>query len=246
MRRRRTFVAAIAAGLLAATLSLIPLASSAQGGAVPATPEDAIAAYVAGIAAGDVEAILAASAVDEMARGFDFQAYTERLRTMLLSTSLAPADYPLFGDMNRYQQAAWTLAQVRNLVYDLLSDETIDGAPIVPADAARIAAFAAAVDPARLAGLQVLDVGPASPELAADERYLQNAARIAASYGADELTERLALIELDGQTYGLGFTLMRYGDAWKVSNQASVIAGTSVFGTPTPMTRGEFDAVTGG
>lgn len=241
---RRSLSAVITLGLVAA-LSLAPAASSAQEASL-ATPEDAVTAYVAGIAAGDADAILGASAVEEMATGFDFAAFTERLRAMALATSLAPSEYPLFGESNRYQQASWILGQVRNLVYGLLSGEEIDGRVIAPVDAERIAAFVAAVDPARLAGLVVLEVRGPEPELASDERYLENVARMAAIYGADEMTERLALIELDGSTYGLGFTLLRYGDAWKVSNQTSALAGTTAFGTAEPMSREEFDALTGG
>ncbi len=255
---RRTLSAVITMGLVAA-LTLAPAASSAQEPspatqepspatpeASPATPEEVVAAYVAGIAAGDADAILQASAVEEMATGFDFTAFTERLRAMSLATSLGPSEYALFRDANRYQQAALILSQVRNLVYGLLSGEEIEGRLIAPVDAERIAAFVAAVDPARLSGLKVLEVRGPDPEFASDERYLDNIARMAAVYGADELTERLALIELDGSTYGLGFTLLRYGDTWKVSSQQSVLARTPVFGTAEPMTRAEYDERTGG
>lgn len=235
MRRPRAAVLAVAV-LIA---GLLPATSSAQGSDL-SSPESAVAAYVAGIAAGDPDAILAASAVEEMATGFDFSASTERLRAMTLLTSLAPSEYPLFQESNRYQQASTILSQVRNLVYGLLSGEEIDGRTIAPVDAERIAAFVAAVDPARLAGIRVLDVRGPEPELATDERYLETITRMAAVYGADELTERLALIELDGSTYGLGFTLLRYGDTWKVSGQQSVLGGTTVFGTAEPMTREEF------
>jgi hypothetical protein len=108
-------------------------------------------------------------------------------------------------------------------------------------DAAEIEAFAAAVDPSRLGGLSVLDIRQPEPEAATDERYLANLARIAATYGADEMTERLALVELDGETFGVGFTLLRYGDAWLVMDQASILGGTSAFGTAEPMSRADFD-----
>lgn len=242
---RRRSLSAVIMGLMAAALTLAPAASSAQEADL-VTPESAVAAYVAGIAAGDADAILAASAIDEMAAGFDFQAFSERIGALALATSLAPSEYPLFRDANRHQQAMWILGQVRALVYGLLSGEEIDGRLIAPVDAERIAAFVAAVDPARLAGMTVLDVRGIDLELTTGERYLENIARMAAVYGADELTERLALIELDGSTYGLGFTLLRYGDTWKVSSQVSVLGGTSVFGNAEPMTRGEFEARTGG
>lgn len=242
--RRRVLSLIMAAGLVA--LGSVPVI--AQGAAAPgtSTPEDAVTTYVAAIAANDVDAILATTAVDEMAAGFDFQASTERLQAMVLMNSLAPAEYPMFGALNRYQQASWILGQVRNLVYGLLSDEEVDGRVITPVDADQIAAFVAAVDPTRLAGLRVLDVRFPVPDMATNERYLANNAALAAIYGADEMTERLALIELDGQTHALGFTLLRYGDAWKVSSQSAPIAGTSSFGTAQPMTREEYDELTGG
>lgn len=239
MRRRPTLLVMLAAGLLA--LVVAPAGASAQDAAAHATPEDAVSAYLEAVAANDMDAILAASATDEMAAGFDFEAYSERLRAITPVQGLAPTEYPMYAGMNRYQQAAQILGQVRNLAYGMLSGETIDGSVIAPVDEAQVEAFVTAVDPSRLGGLTVLEVRLPEPEAAADERYVENVARIAATYGADELTERLALVELDGQTYGVGFTLLRYADDWLVSSQSSVLGGTPALGTAEPMTRAEFD-----
>ena len=229
------------AAALAAAVLLVPGTVAAQSEAPASTPEDAVTSYLAAVAANDVDAILDASAADEMAAGFDFTAYTERLQAMNLGFSLAPTEYPMYGEMNRYQQAAQVLGQVRNLAYGLLSDETIDGRVIGPVDEAQVAAFVTAVDPSRLAGLTVLDIRLPEPDAAADERYLENVAKMAATYGADEMTERLAFVELEGDTFGVGFTLLRYADTWLVSWQSSVLGGTSALGTAEPMTRAEFD-----
>jgi hypothetical protein len=239
-----TFLGAALAGTSATALAQTsPAPSTTTGGA---TPEDAVSAYVSALAAGDVDGILAASAVDEMADGFDFEAYTERLQALALMTSMAPAEYPMFRTVNRYQQAGMILGQVRSLVYQLLSDERIDGAVIAPVDAERIAAFVAAVDPSQLAGLSIVDVGLPEPDVLSSQRYIETVKGLAAAYGADEMTERLALIDLGGETYGLGFTLLRYGDDWLVSSQSSPIGGTSSLGTAEPMTQAEFDERTGG
>lgn len=226
--------------LMIGALALVPVGTSAQDQADAATPEAAVTAYLGAVAANDVEAILAATAVDEMATGFDFAASSDRMGALNLVFSLAPSEYPMYAEMNRYQQAAQILGQARNLAYGLLSDETIDGRIIAPVDEARITAFVASVDPERLNGLSLLDIRAPEPEAAADERYLEGTARQAAIHGADELTERLALVELDGETYGVGFTLLRYGDAWLVSAQTSVLGGTSLLGTAEPMTRAQF------
>jgi hypothetical protein len=188
-----------------------------------------------------VEAILAATAVDEMAAGFDFATYSGRIGAITPVQGLAPAEYPMYAEMNRYQQTAQILGQVRNLAYGLLSGEEIDGGVIGPVDDPQVAAFLAAVDPAGLSELMVLDIRAPRPELAAGEHYLELVARMAAAYGADELAERLALVELGGETFGIGFTLLRYGDAWLVYTQSSALGGTSALGTAQPMTRAEFD-----
>ena len=193
----------------------------------PATPEDAVRDYLAGVAQADVGKILDASAIDEMSAGFRFDIQTDRLKAMNLTGSLAPADYPMFVDMNRAQQSAIVLGQVRNLVYSLLSSEQVDGSIIVPADKARADAFITQVDPSRLAGLAVADIRFPLPRLEHDPTYLANPAKQAAIYGADELTERVALVTFEGQIYGIGFTLLRFGDVWKVSSQVSNLTGTN-------------------
>ena len=65
-------------------------------------------------------------------------------------------------------------------------------------------------------------------------------------YGADELTERLALVAWNGKDYAVGFTLVRYGSDWKVLNQVSSLAGTPVTGAAKPVTQSDFDASVAG
>jgi hypothetical protein len=211
-----------------------------------ATPEDAVREYLAGVAAGDVERILGASAIEEMSSGFDFASLARRLRTLMLTTFLAPSEYPFFADMDRELVAARLLSQVRMLVYSLLSEEPIDGSPIILEDPARAERFVAQVDPSRLANLTVEDIRFSNAAFADDERWLANAAATAATYGADELTERLVLFSLDGKLYDLGFTLLRYGDGWKVSDQVANLAGTSTLGAARPTTAEDYDRATSG
>jgi hypothetical protein len=211
-----------------------------------ATPEDAIRAYLAGVAAADVTRVLDASAVDQMSSGFQFDLQVDRLQAMQLTQSLAPATDPFYVGVNQAVQRSWLLGQVRNLAYSLLSTEAIDGNIIVPADTARAEAFAASVDPSRLSGLTVQDIRFPNAALEHDARYLANAATLAGIYGADEMTERLALVSLDGTSYTIGFTLLHYGDDWRVSSQSSALAGTSALGTAQPTTAQEYDRLTSG
>ena len=221
----------------------IPAASLS---AIYSTPEAAITAYVDGIKQQDVPAIFAASAIDAVAQDFAFQAYADRLQAMPLLTSPAPAEYPFYVEMNRVRRQNEVLSQVRNLAYSLLSAETIDGSIIANPGPERVQAFVTDVDPSHLGGIELVKIGAPSPDLLSSTRFQDNAAKQAAIYGADELTERVALLSFDDKDYLLGFTLLRYGDGWKVMYQTSNLAGTSALGTVEPTTPEEFGGLIGG
>jgi hypothetical protein len=257
MRRHGVLVRVpVAIALLVATA--IPGSVLGQDGASPdtgsptspaaslATPEDAVRAYVAGVSAADLDAVLAASAVDQASAGFDLAAYVERLRMFDPLNAQGPAEYPFYVDINRAQLSARLAMQVRMLAYSLLSDQRFEGPPVIPADPQWADAFIAAVDPARLAGLTVEDVRQPVPELANSQRNLDNMAKAAKMYGADEQVDRLALLGFEGRLYDLGFTLLRYGDTWGVISQVSPLAGTDSFGNARPTTQEAYDAATGG
>ena len=214
--------------------------------AIYSTPEAAITAYLDGIKQQDISAILTATSVDEPAQQFDFQAFADRLQAMPLLTSPAPAEYPFYAEMNRVRRQNEILGQVRNLAYSLLSTEAIDGNIIANPGSERVQAFVTDVDPSRLAGIELVKIGAPSPDLLSSARFQENAAKQAAIYGADELTERVALLSFEDKDYLLGFTLLRYGDGWKVMYQTSNLAGTSALGTVEPTTPDEFAGLIGG
>ena len=231
---RRIISMGLAAGLLAGALGTLPAPAqdtSPAGGL--ATPEDAVRAYLQGVADADAAEILAASAVDQMATGMDFTAYVERLQAWGFFAP-APATHPLLTDFNLAQQQGLLLGQAKMLIYGLLTDLELDGSTIAPVDAAWADALVAQLDLTRLAGIEVGAIAFPLPDRAKDERILANAAKQAAIYGADELTERMAEISLEGRDWLVGFTLLRYGDVWLVSSQTSALGGTPSFGTPLP------------
>ncbi len=207
------------------------------------TPEAAVTEYLEGLAAGDTTRILAACAVAQSAAGFDFAAFIERLRAYVPAGSMAPAQYPFYVDINRAEQSWQCLHGARSLAYSLLSTEDLVSQPLYDLDAARVEQIVRDLDPARLANMQLLGVGAPTPSIMATERYKANAAALAAVYGADESTERVALLSLDGATWLAGFRLMRYGDTWSISAPSSPLAGTSAMGNATPISPAEFAAL---
>lgn len=230
----------------AALASTAAPASTAEAtpAATYATPEDAVTAYLAGVAKADPDAILAASAVDEISAGFEFGLYVDRLQVMMLTQSMAPASDPFYIQINKSWETYQILTRVRNLAYSLLSTEKLDGS-VIPADKAKADAFAAQVDPKGLAGLTVKEVRFPLASMKNDAKYLKNMAAMAKVYGADESMERAALIALGQNTYTVGFTLLRYGNGWKVSDQYSALAGTDTLGTAKAISQADFDASVG-
>ncbi len=220
-------------------------APSTPASAVLGTPEDAVHAYLAGVASNDVEAILEASAVEEASEGFDFVAQADRLKIIQPVGQPGPAEYPFYADINRSLFASRLLSQAQTLSYSMLSSTPIVVQP-VPADGPAASAFVAEVDPAQLADLQVVDVRPPDPSLENDPQARSNALAVAAIYGASDSVQRVALLELGGSHYEVGFELLKYGDDWRVMVQSSSIAGLPGTGAATPITPEEFEEQTSG
>ena len=211
-----------------------------------ATPEDAVLEYMAAVAGGDVERILETVAVDELSEGFRFDLMIDRFGVFQPLYSLSPADYPFYVEMNRTHQTARVLGQVRSLVFSLLSDIEIDGIPVPDVDRAWALDFIQDVDPSRLDALTLIDVQIVNDDFLDSTQYQVIAALQARTAGVDEFTERLALFSFGGDLFYVGFTLVRNGDSWKVSEQFAPAAGTNAFGSATPITADEWDELTGG
>jgi hypothetical protein len=225
--------------------SVVPAAEQLAGGGF-ATPEDAIREYLGGVVDADASRILAASAIDEMSEGFRFDLLTDRIGAFLPFTTLAPARYPLFVESNTATRSSQVLGQVRNLVYGLLSDVAMDGAAVIRVDEGWAESFASQVDPSRLSSLAIEDIRFPDAELGDDTRYIEQASTNAAMYGADGRTERLVLFSFEGDLYDIGFTLLRYGDGWKVEGQAAALGRGSPNGVARPTTATAYDQQTRG
>ncbi|MFN8444415.1 MAG: hypothetical protein U0175_26765 [Caldilineaceae bacterium] len=209
------------------------------------TPDEAVTAYFAALSQADPTKLLQASAVEEMSERFDFAASIDRLQAFLPTQSLAPTADPFYVELNKIQLSSQILNQVKMFSYSLLSQEAVDkGSPIIQMGAERVAQFQHDVDPSRLAAIQVERIDLPNKAIMQESKYLENAAKIARIYGADEMTERVVLFSFEEKEYLLGFTLLRYGETWKISSATSPLAGTSATGVAQPTTLEEFESMT--
>jgi len=229
---------------VAVLMLLVLVVAGCSGGGTFKTPEDAITSYLEGVVEGDVDRILQACAIDEVSEDFQFDVWVEWLGGMYLQESLSPVDYPLYVEINKVQQTGRILQPVRDLVYSLLAGETLgSGFDRVEMDRRDADRFVEDVDPERLRSLEVEEIDIPIPEQMESDRYQEHAAELASIYGADEMTERVVLVSFEDEYYILGFTLLRYGESWKISTQSSALAGIGS-GMVQETTEDEFESLT--
>lgn len=217
------------------------------GGKTFGSPEEVIRYFMAGISSNNVEQILASSDFVERGQGFDFIASTLRLRSMTAATQL-PSGYPLYREVDiatyKYQflrQASWFALSLLSTEEQFWRGETLILDTNDPQTADRLNRFVAAIDPSNLANVRIEKFG--TPAVSRVPEYVDNAAELAKVMGAAEQVERVTLLSFQGKFYCLGFTVLRYGQNWKISTLvANSYPGCSDWGSAQEMTRVEFDA----
>jgi hypothetical protein len=230
------------AGFTPGPASTIPPRGQAHA-AIFHSPEVAVAHYLEGVSQRDIGRILEASAAGMAAEGFDFVVQAERLGDVVAFPQfLAPSDDEFYAGINQLRIASQLLQQVKMLTYRLLAGDVVDdGATYIEADPDAVADLQQSLDPARLAGLEVVQVG--SPLKTGDPFYKEIAETKAAVYGADDFTERIALLSFEGSHYLAGFSLLRYGETWGVLDQSSPLAELGPLGIPVETTVESFEGM---
>jgi hypothetical protein len=186
-----------------------------------ATPEAAVKLYIESVAASDFACASRAYAAHELAR-VDFTALVGWVGVFNAGVQNAPAEYPMFAEINELRAKAEMAQATKFFVYRLLTDKDPGGSQAVTSEA-EIRAFVGAVNPAQLAMLRVVRIDQPRKSLSDDTQVLFK--KVAARYGADEITERVALYKLSDQFFWSGFQLARYNKAWKIFQFASFYAG---------------------
>ncbi|MCB0044941.1 MAG: hypothetical protein KDD92_05905 [Caldilineaceae bacterium] len=200
-------------------LLVSPESGTVMETAVHATPEEALTAYVSALAASDAQAILALRSTDELSVGYAFDAAAARLGgsiTPYLSIgpgALLPPRHPLYVEMNRAALVAEAMYDVKRLHYGLLIGlDIIDpGVAVLRLEEAEIAALMEALEPQRLTDLMLVRIALPDGKIMQSDRYREMMDQQTAVYGADELTERVALLAFEESEYIQGFT---FGSVW--------------------------------
>lgn len=193
-----------------------------------ATPESAISYFLYSLKENDLRKAFAACAIDEYSQGFDFEAYTNRMNAFIFYSSPAPSDYPFYIELTKCERMAHLSKQIKFFCFSLFATEKEYHTAITDPTKERIAAFIRTSNPAGLSGLEIISID--KPELVEHERHKSNEKTRAKCFGAQDGTERIALLKLNGEFYYSGFHLLQYKKSWKIDELYSSLVGTSPLG----------------
>lgn len=186
------------------------------------TVEAAVDAYITGVGEGDLEKALSACAVESYGKGCDIRSYTDELGYYDLSANPAPTEYEAYAELNTIIQYG-RLANQTRVFYEYLSGggvqpEGMKGGVWERAEGGSddLDDYFKRIDPANLSGLSVAEVLAPSVIRDGDEEVSQALELDARAAGAQEATQVVVLLELEGRKAVCSFQMLRYGDQWKI------------------------------
>ncbi len=247
LKPKKRNIAALALGALSIVLAIALVLSLtgvlSTGGAASAsksfgTPEDAIKYFVDRLKAGDYDGCLSACAVDEMAQGFDYKAFSERMNALVpLTLSYLPSEYKQYIEYNKCKFEQQIIGQMTYFSASFsISDEyagIIDGQTLPLKEEEMPNIIIEQLDPSNINGLELIDIGKARRH--DDERNREMQKKQAGIYGADDIQFRIVLYRYDGHYCVGGFTVIEYGGRWMIQYMSDPLAGISSFGIPIPV-----------
>ncbi len=257
--RRRAYAVAVsvlaAAVILSAALPSVASAwYQADGFAVTVSdgrflsPEAAVEFYIGALTELDIEAALAACAVNEYAGEFDAESAFVRMH-MISPTIAAPNQYAFYQAMNQAAFLGTITSMMKRFIYSFTDSEAAQAVlagtmyPLSEDPAGQALEFVESVDPSVIRELNVVSIDLPNPDMFNSENHQRNCEATARIYGAEEITDRVALYEFDGSYYYSGFQTARYEDCWKIISLTSPLGKCTSFGNAQAITHEEYKAL---
>jgi hypothetical protein len=186
------------------------------------TPEQATEAYLDALRAADVDGMIATFAMETYVERFDFERYLNRVKayTGAMEQRLPSASTFAKGINLAQRQGSLAVAICRQYLALFIDDTAIlEGAPI-PLTEEEVTELARALaDPAHLQTLGSLRLAVFVPPAQLSDQYDseqigENISARAGVFGADELVDVAARVEIGERRYLFFFDVARYGDRW--------------------------------
>ena len=199
------------------------------------TPEDAVRYYITAVAENDLDKAMSVTAIDQMASAYDFTQNAHQTNSIYPRNMQAPSDYDLYKQINKMTISGELSSQIKGFIYSFLYDGSLQEPNVVESDD-DITEFISAVNPAYIKELSVVRIDAPYPQIMETEDVQKSLKSRADLYGADKATEMIALIKMNNTHYWAGFSLLKYGNGWKISSMQSYIVNQPATGAATEVT----------
>ncbi len=189
------------------------------------TPEAVVEGYITTIIAKDFQTALQFYPAEQIERKFDKTAYKNTFKTDPMDLEKQASDFEF---KTGYFAASF-----------LLDEITID--PDTQVNTEWFEQFFEGPDMDKLNDLKIIRIDSPyleSGDVLADEDEALK--RIGEIWGADDYTERIALVSHNGKTYLVGFILIKYDDSWSIKSTSSNYANIPTVGGAQPLTEEEY------
>jgi len=215
-----------------------------------ATPEAVVEHFVKSVAADDLDATMQAFAIDDQATHFDFAIQARRLGEYDPTSMDAPARYKMYVRTNAFaamdHAAGRVVAFVTAFLIDPAEIARLEEGPRDADAAARAMATLQGMDSNKLRGLKLVRVDVPHKPLMSKADVLQLLKEQGSVWGAQTMTERIALLQLADQHYICGFSILKYGRSWRIHDLTSNFASDETHSllAPEKITPEEFETYT--
>jgi len=160
---------------------------------------------------------------NEIAAKYDFKRMASRLSTVMWSANSLPSEYGAYRQLNKYAALGELCQQIKMMCVSLLLPDTDIRRPIRDPSDEAVEQLMKSIDPRGLTRLKVVRIDlPARVMTSKEAREL--AVKQAVPYGATDTTERVVLLDLNGQAHYLGVRLYQFGNYWKIQELRSLFA----------------------
>ena len=206
-----------------------PASPAGYEGPGTASAEDAVATYMDGLAAADLDAMVSSFAVETFVEHFDFRAYLERIQAYQLAAMplLLPPETPFTEALaveqrhnNVVQQVVFQSLRLVDPELDMTQAISLTDETELDEFYSGLASAVAALDTAEIGSFTFVPLAEVDPAAAEDYESEQNQTNLDEQrevVGADEITDLVVRFTAGGREFFAFFSVVRYGDAWWIA-----------------------------
>ncbi|RPJ75412.1 MAG: hypothetical protein EHM20_08975 [Alphaproteobacteria bacterium] len=187
-------------------------------------PENVIKSYFSETKKQNLSGLISFFAIDKYINNFNFKHYSQELGIITPTSQLLPEQYSIYQELNKYFRSSQVTNQVRVYLLTIISNNDDIHLPITVNNGSTIDSFIQNINPQILSSLKLLYIRNPTKKLdpvGINEIFIKQARRI----GAEDSSERVALIQIENTTFMVPFRFIKYNNEWYIESLISNFAG---------------------